>query len=63
MIETLFVFLIKIYFNFYSFHYLAITDTVCIFLPFSFTGVFFLCLYEYIKDIIYFELLPVYSVF
>jgi len=57
MTETLFVFLLKLY---SSFHHLAVTDTVCIF---SFTGAFFLCIYEYIKTLIDFVLSLVDSVF
>jgi len=60
MTETLFVFLLKLYFNFSSFYHLALTDTVCIF---SFTGAFFLCIYEYIKTLIDFVLSFVDSVF
>ncbi len=63
MTEMLFVFLLKLYFNFHSFHQLAVTDTVCFFLPSSFTGAFFLFIYEYIKAMIDFDLLPVQSVF
>jgi len=50
MHETLFIFLLKLYFNIQSFHHLADTDAVRIFLPFSFTGAFFMCIYEYIED-------------
>lgn len=52
MIKTLFIFLLKLYFNFHSFYHLAITDAVCILLPFSFTGAFFLCIYENIMGVI-----------
>ncbi len=63
MHETLFVFLIKLYFNFQTFHDLAVTDAVCIFLPFSFIGAFFLCIYEYIEALIDFIFSSVLTVF